>query len=110
MPLSPPSVRPVLAALLTVLLIVAPALASPLATAGAAAGAAGPAGSVVAPAAPPPLPDDTPISMDLVSLDTASLSPGGTVNAQVEMTYTSYVQHSDNVIYLRMSSSRNTNI
>src|SRR5690625_7279177 len=86
MPLSPPSVRPVLAALLTVLLIVAPALASPLATAGAAAGAAGPAGSVGAPAAPPPLPDDTPISMDLVSLDPASLSPGGTVTAQREVT------------------------
>ena len=108
MPLSPPSVRPVLAALLTVLLIVAPALASPLATAGAAAGAAGPAGSVGAPAAPPPLPDDTPISMDLVSLDPASLSPGGTVTAQVEVTNTSSEPLSDPVLELRGSSSRVT--
>ena len=108
MPLSPPSVRPVLAALLTVLLIVAPALVSPSATPGATASAAGPDGSVGAPAAPPPLPDDTPISMDLVSLDPASLDLDGTVTAQVEVTNTSSEPLTDTVLELRGPSSRVT--
>src|SRR5690625_4701187 len=108
MPLSPPSVRPVLTALPTVLRIVAPALVRPPATPRPTAGAAAPAGSVGAPAAPPPLPDDTPISMDLVSLDPSSLEPDGTVTAQVEVTNTSSQPLSDMVLELRGPSSRVT--
>lgn len=111
MPSSPPSVRPVLAALLTVLMLVAPALvggsATPLATASAAdpASAAGPA---EAPAAPPQLPDDAPVSLDLVSLDPTSLAPDGAVNAQVEVTNTSSQPLDDTTLELRTRTSRVT--
>lgn len=108
MPLSPPSVRPVLAALLAALMVLAPALASSSTTPGATASAAAPAEPVGAPAAPPTLPDDTPISMDLLSLDPTSLSPDGTVTAQVEVTNTSSQPLTDMALELRGPSSRVT--
>ena len=95
------SVRPVLAALLAILLLLAPAAASSL---GHSAHAAGPGSDGAAPAAPPvpaapaepaapsapaapPEPaEDSPVSLDLVSLTPASLTPTGTVTAEVEIT------------------------
>src|SRR5699024_2327261 len=68
MPSSPPSVRPVLAALLTVLLLTASALVSGPATLVPAARAENPAPAPQAPSAPPDGDADTPVSMDLVSL------------------------------------------
>jgi len=81
MPLSPPSVRPVLAALLTVLLLASSVLVSGSATLLP--------GALAAPAPQPGAPADAPLTMDLVSLTPTSLAPGGTFEAEVEVTNTS---------------------
>src|SRR5690606_33795327 len=81
MPLSPPSVRPVLAALLTVLLLASSVLVSGSATLLP--------GALAAPAPQPGAPADAPLTMDLVSLAPTSLAPGGTFEAEVEVTNTS---------------------
>ena len=79
MPSSPPSVRPVLAALLTALLMASSVLVSTSAT-------------HAAPAAPSDPGEDAPVSMDLVSLTPTSLAPDGTLEAQVDVTNTSSEQ------------------
>ncbi|WP_394216725.1 DUF6049 family protein [Brachybacterium vulturis] len=92
MPSSPPSVRPMLAALLTVLLLTSSVLVSGPATLLPAAHAAPGALTELTPrvpSAPPPTAEDSPVSMDLVSLTPTSLAPGGTLEAQIDVTNTS---------------------
>jgi hypothetical protein len=100
MPSSPPSVRPVLAALLAALLMASSVLVSGPATLMPAAQAA--------PAAPPETAADAPVSMDLVSLTPTSLGPGGTLEAQVEVTNTSSEPLSTLALELRTRTARVT--
>lgn len=111
MPSSPPSVRPVLAALLTVLLLTSSALVSGPVTLMPAAHAE--AGALTnpaprAPAAPPPAAEHSPVSMDLVSLTPTSLAPGGTLEAQVDVTNTSSEPMPAPALELRTSTARVT--
>ena len=111
MPSSPPSVRPVLAALLTVLLLTSSALVSGPATLMPAAHAE--AGALTnpaprAPSAPPPAAEDSPVSMDLVSLTPTSLAPGGTLEAQIDVTNTSSEPVSALDLELRTRTARVT--
>ena len=108
MPSSPPSVRPVLAALLTVLLLTASALVSGPATLVPAARAENPAPAPQAPSAPPDGDADTPVSMDLVSLTPTSLDPGGTLEAQIDVTNTSSEPVSELELELRTRTARVT--
>lgn len=108
MPSSPPSVRPVLAALLTALLLASSVLVSGSATLLPAAHAEVGGPSAQAPAAPPSATEDTPVSMDLVSLTPTSLAPGGTLEAQVEVTNTSSEPQSALALELRTRTSRIT--
>src|SRR5699024_1074449 len=108
MPSSPPSVRPVLAALLTVLLLTASALVSGPATLVPAARAENPAPAPQAPSAPPDGDADTPVSMDLVSLTPTSLDPGGTLEAQIAATTTSSEPVSEPGLALRTRTARAT--
>ncbi|MGP9536706.1 DUF6049 family protein [Brachybacterium sp. AOP43-C2-M15] len=108
MPSSPPSVRPVLAALLTALVMASSVLVSGPATLVPAARADGGAVPAGAPAAPPETPDDAPVSMDLVSLTPTSLAPGGTLEAQLEVTNTSSEPLSALALELRTRTARVT--
>ena len=97
MPSFPPSVRPVLAALLTALVMASSVLVS------------GPATLIPAAHAAPPAPSaDAEVSMDLVSLTPTSLAPGGTLEAQVEVTNTSSEPLSALSLDLRTRSARVT--
>src|SRR5699024_8765061 len=108
MPSSPPSVRPVLAALLTALVIASTVLVSaPPATASPAHTASGSLGAA-SPAAPPQAPEDSPVSMDLVSLTPTSLAPDGTLEAQVDVTNTSSEPLSTLALELRTRTARVT--
>ena len=108
MPSSPPSVRPVLAALLTALVIASTVLVSaPPATASPAHTASGSLGAG-SPAAPPQAPEDSPVSMDLVSLTPTSLAPDGTLEAQVDVTNTSSEPLSTLALELRTRTARVT--
>lgn len=89
MPSFPPSVRPVLAALLTALVMASSVLVSGSATLMAPAHATPGNSAAAAPVAPADPARDAPVSMDLVSLTPTSLAPGGTVEAQLEVTNTS---------------------
>ncbi|WP_345075890.1 DUF6049 family protein [Brachybacterium paraconglomeratum] len=100
MPSFPPSVRPVLAALLTALVVASSVLVSGSATLLPAAHAA--------PAAPPETSAESAVSMDLVSLTPTSLAPGGTLEAQVEVTNTSSEPLSSLSLDLRTRSARVT--
>ncbi|MEE1618535.1 DUF6049 family protein [Brachybacterium sp. J153] len=125
MPSSPPSVRPVLAALLTALLLASSVLAGAVATPAAArtagsTAAATPVGAATtgtgastsgaspAPAVPPTPGADDPVALDLVELSPTSLAPGGTVQAQVEVTNTSSEPLSAVELELRTRSARVT--
>src|SRR5699024_696747 len=108
MPSSQPSVRPVLAALLTVVLLTAAALVSGPATLVPAARAENPAPAPQAPSAPPDGDADTPVSMDLVSLTPTSLDPGGTLEAQIDVTNTSSEPVSELELELRTRTARVT--
>lgn len=89
MPSSPQSVRPVLAALLTALLMASSVLVSGSATLLAGAPAAAATTGADVPAAPVEPAADHPVSVDLVSLTPTSLTPGGDLEAELEVTNTS---------------------
>lgn len=108
MPSFPLSVRPVLAALLTALVMASSVLVSGSSTLIPAAHAAPAPPAAPAPAAPPGTSADAAVSMDLVSLTPTSLAPGGTLEAQVEVTNTSSEPLSDLSLDLRTRSARVT--
>lgn len=108
MPSSPPSVRPVLAALLTALLLASSVLVSGSATLLPAAHAEAGDRTPLTPSAPPPAAEEAPVSMDLVSLTPTSLAPGGTLEAQIEVTNTSSEPLPALALELRTRTSRIT--
>ncbi|WP_262425014.1 DUF6049 family protein [Brachybacterium sp. Z12] len=108
MPSFPPSVRPVLAALLTALVMASSVLVSGSATLMAPAHATPGNSAAAAPVAPADPARDAPVSMDLVSLTPTSLAPGGTVEAQLEVTNTSSEPLSALALELRTRTARVT--
>lgn len=108
MPSLPLPVHPVLAALLAALVLASSVLVSGPATLLPAARAEAASASPAAPAAPPEQAEDAPVSMDLVSLTPTSLAPGGTLEAQVDVTNTSSEPLSTLALELRTRTSRVT--
>lgn len=108
MPSSPLSVRPVLAALLTALVIASSVLVGAPATLLPAAHGAGGMQGGETPAAPSEPAAEGPVSVDLVSLTPSSLAPGGTLEAQLEVTNTSSEPLSALSLDLRTRTARVT--